>query len=112
MVEISDFNRLFRYTADDIYGMMIKYKQDHEEEFKEMVICESLVKLWNDCGNKIDDYIMDVCENPINAWCVLTHYEHDPVRLLYGYSDAQTSLAMFNDAIVKEVTNRFIEELK
>lgn len=112
MVEISDFDRLFRYTVDDIYGMMLKYKQNHEEEFKEMVLYERLVQLWNNCGNKIDDYIMDVCENPANAWCVLTHYEHDPVRLLYDYSDAQTSLVMFKNAITKEVTNRLIEELK
>ena len=112
MVEISDFDRLFRYMVDDIYGMMVKYKQDHEEELKEMVVSESLVCLWNDCGNKIDDYIIDVCESNANAWCVLTHYEHAPVKLLYGYSDAQTSLAMFKDAIIKEVTNRLIEELK
>ena len=88
MVEISDFNRLFGYTVDNIYGMMLKYKQDHEEKFKEMVLYERLVQLWNDCGDEIDDYIMDVCESPANAWCVFTHYEHDPVRLLYGYSDA------------------------
>lgn len=112
MIEISDFDRLFRYTVDDIYEMMLKYKQSHEEVFKEMVLSESLVRLWNNCGDKIDDYTMDVCENPANAWCVLTHYEHDPVKLLYGYSDAQASLAMFKNAITKEVTNRLIEELK
>ena len=112
MIEISDFDRLFRYTVDDIYGIMLKYKQDNEEKFKEVVVFESLVRLWNDCGNKIDDYIMDICENDTNAWSVLTHYEHAPVKLLYGYSDAQTSLAMFKNAITKEVTNRLIEELK
>lgn len=83
-----------------------------KKELKNVVLYGRLVQLWNNCGNKIDDYIMDVCENPVNAWCVLTHYEHDPVRLLYGYSDAQTSLAMFKNAITKEVTNRLIEELK
>ena len=112
MLEINNFERLFSYTVDDVCGMMLKYKQNHEEEFKEMVLSESLVRLWNDCGNKIDEYIMDVCESPANAWCVFTHYEHDPVRLLYGYSDAQTSLAMFKNAITKEATNRIIEELK
>ena len=112
MIEISNFERLFSYTVDDVYGIMLKYKQDHEEELKDVVLHERLVQLWNNCGDKIDDYIMDVCESNANAWCILTHYEHDPVRLLYGYSDAQKSLAMFKNTVTKEVTNRLIEELK
>lgn len=42
MLEISDFNRLFKSCVDDIYKDMLKYKEQHKEELEGVVIYEFL----------------------------------------------------------------------
>lgn len=56
-------------------------------------------------------YIQGVCENPENAWCILTQYEGDHMELLYG-RNAQIILDKFKNEVAKAATNRIIMEVK
>ena len=112
MLEINNFNHLFKSCVDDVYKDMLRYKEQHKEELEGVVIYEFLSSYWYDNAHDFDDYIMDVCESNPNAWSILTHYENDPARLLYGYRNPQDSLERFKSAVAKEATEKIIEELK
>ena len=112
MTEITDFNRLFKLCVDDVYNDMLRYKEQYKEKSEDIAIFVFLTSYWYDNVNDFDDYIMDICENNPSAWSILTHYETDPVRLLYGYRNPQDSLEQFKSAVAKEANERIIEELK
>jgi hypothetical protein len=111
MVEIKDFDYLFKCVVNDVYKDMLRYKEQHKEELEGVVPYEFLRLYWLDNVNDFDDYIMDMCEPNENAWAILTHYETSPVRLLYEHSDAEYSLRRFSDAVAKEATDKILSQL-
>lgn len=112
MVEITDFDHLFKCVVDDVYKDMLRYKEQRKEELEDAVIYTFLSSYWQDNAHDFDDYIMDICENNESTWSILIHYETSPIKLLYDYRDAQNILEQFKSAVAKEATDRIIEELK
>ena len=108
MIEIKDFEYLFKCVVDDVYNDMLRYKEQHKDNLGGVVLYEFLRLYWLDKLQDFDDYIMDMCEPKENAWSILMHYETDPVRLLYGHSDPQYSLRQFSNAVAKEATDKIL----